>query len=142
MATALSAYPVVLAVESATPGTYTTIAAVMDIEGPNLEIDMIDVTSRDSSGWKEFLAGLGDAGEVTFDVLYDPDAATHGNTTPGLMYLTLNKTKKSWKISLSDTTPTTMIFNGYIKALKPKHPMKDASRASVTIKVTGQVTVA
>jgi len=140
--TALSAYPVTIAVESATPGTYTTIAAVLDIEGPNLEVDMIDVTSRDSSGWKEFIAGLGDAGEVTFDVIYDADAATHGNTTPGLMYLVTNKTKKNWKITLADPTPTTWTISAFIKAFKPKMPMKDAQRASVTLKVTGSVTVA
>lgn len=139
--TALWAYPVTIAVESATPGTYTTVAAVQDIEGPNLEVDMIDVTSRDSSGWKEFLAGLGDAGEVTFDVLYDADAATHGNSGIGLMALVTAKTKKPWKITLADATPATWSFNAFIKSFKPKMPMKDAQRASITLKVTGTVTV-
>lgn len=142
MANKLSGYPCTIAVESATPGTFTTIAAVLDIEGPNIEVEQIDFTSRDSNSWKEFVGGLLDGGEVTFDVLYDPDTATHGVSGVGLVALALARTVKNWKLTLSDATPTVWSHAGFIKSFKPKAPMKEALRASVSIKVTGAVTVA
>jgi len=131
-----------MSVESATPGTYTPIAAVRDVGGPNIQTDAVDFTSRDTSWWKEFIAGLIDGGEVEFDVLYDPDAATHGTTGIGLMALALARTTKNWRITLSDATPTTWTFSGFIKNFKPKAPMKDAFTAAITVKVSGAITVA
>ena len=142
MANKLSGYPVTIAVESATPGTYTTIAAVLDIEGPSIEVEQIDFTSRDSSSWKEFVGGLIDGGECTFDVLYDPDTATHGNSGVGLVALAIARTIKSWRLTLSDATPTVWEFDAFVKMFKPKAPMKDALRASVTLKVTGAHSIA
>jgi len=141
MANKLSAYPVVLAVNTVST-TYVTIAAVLDIEGPGMTLDMIDVTSRDSASWKEFIGGLIDGGEVAFDILYDPDDTTHSATSPGLVGLLTSKTIKGWKLTLTDPTPTVWSFTALVKAFKPKAPMKDALRANVTLKVTASIAVA
>ena len=44
------------------------IAEVTSISGPSMKVDMIDVTSHDSPDtFREFIAGLADGGEVTFE---------------------------------------------------------------------------
>lgn len=142
MSNKLSAYPVTLAVNTVST-TYATIAAVLDIDGPGVQVDMIDVTSRDSSGWKEFIGGLIDGGEVSFDILYDPDDTTHSATAPGVVGLLTGKTVKGWKLTLSDiSAPTVWSFNALVKAFKPKAPLKDALRASVTLKITASISIA
>ena len=142
MSNKLSAYPVTLAVNTVST-TYVTIAAVLDMDGPGVQVDMVDVTSRDSAGWKEFIGGLIDGGEVTFDILYDPDDSTHSATSPGVVGLLTGKTVKGWKLTLSDATPTTVwSFNALVKTFKPKAAMKDALRASITLKVTASISVA
>ncbi|MFA5374128.1 MAG: phage tail tube protein [Candidatus Omnitrophota bacterium] len=44
------------------------IAEVINVSGPNQSRDMIEVTNHDSAnGFKEFIAGLADGGEVTIE---------------------------------------------------------------------------
>ena len=63
-------------------GTYTKIAEVSSINGPSFSMDTVDATNMDSTNrWREFIAGLKDGGEVSFDVNWDPAAATHSITT-------------------------------------------------------------
>ena len=83
MSNKLLGYPCTLAVD-ATPGSYTTIAAVLDVDFPSVQTDAQDFASRDSSSKREYTGGLRDGGELTFDVLYDPDDATH-DTSAGLV---------------------------------------------------------
>lgn len=44
------------------------IAEVTSISGPSMKVDMLDATSHDSANtFREFVAGLADGGEVTFE---------------------------------------------------------------------------
>ncbi len=48
-----------------TPAVFTTIAQITNITGPNVVMDTVDVTTMDSvGGWKEFIAGMLDGGEI------------------------------------------------------------------------------
>jgi predicted secreted protein len=42
----------------------TAIAELLDVNIGGVDINMIDVTSHDSDGWKEYLGGLKDGGTV------------------------------------------------------------------------------
>lgn len=135
MSNKLLGYPCTLAVD-ATPGSYTTIAAVLDVDFPSVQTDAQDFASRDSSSKREYTGGLRDGGELTFDVLYDPDDATH-DTSAGLVAIALARTTKHWQLTMSDAAPATQWnFSGFIKAFKPKAPLNGALRASVTVKTT------
>lgn len=57
--------------------TFTTIAEVTSIGGPNMKAETIDVTNMDSGGWREFITSLKDAGEVQFGLNFLPGNATH-----------------------------------------------------------------
>ena len=51
---------------------FTAIGNVTAVNGPEMERDTYDVTAHDGTGWKEFIGGLKDAGEVSITLNYDP----------------------------------------------------------------------
>jgi len=121
---------------------YTSVAQVRDINGPNMSRDTVEVTSRDSAGQaKEYLAGLLENGEVTFDLVYDPDSQTHSaSASGGLITLLAAGTLNNFRVSFADTTATTATFAGLVTCSQPTMPLDGAQTASVTIKVSGQIT--
>lgn len=121
---------------------YTTVAQVRDINGPNMSRDTIEVTQRDSTGQaKEYLAGLLENGEVTFDLVYDPDSATHSaSAAGGLITLLAAGTLNNFRVSFADSTATTATFAGLVTGFQPTMPLNGAQTASVTIKISGQIT--
>lgn len=115
---------------------YTEVAQVVDINTmPGIEVDDIEVSTRDSADWGEFIAGFKMAGEGQFDIVYDPDNATHVN----LLTLATGRTIRSWKLNLPGTT-NAIVVNGFVKSFKPKAPLKDKLSADIVIKFTGAVT--
>lgn len=121
--------------------TYTAIAQIRDISGPSLSADTIEVTHRDGGGWKEFIAGLRDGGEVTFDLIFDPDLTTHSpSAAGGMITLLMAGTKNGFKVEFADSTATVATFDAIVTAFEPTMPLNDAQAADVTIKVSGAVT--
>lgn len=121
--------------------TYTTVAQVSNISGPSMQMDTIDVTTHDSSGgFREFVEGLVDPGEVTFDLVYDPDAATHANSSGGVVYELHQRTKKAWSLDFTDSTATVVKFQGFVTSFEPSMSVDGAMTASLTIKITGELT--
>jgi predicted secreted protein len=123
--------------------TYVEIAQVRDISGPSMSADAVEVTARDTSKWRTFTPGLRDGGEVTFDIIYDPDLTSHSasNTTTGLVYFLLNGTTKTYRLVMSQAGGTYFQFSAIVTAFSPETPLEDAMTASVTLKITGAVTV-
>ena len=118
----------------------TNIAGVRDISGPSMSMDTIDASSRDSL-WKTYVAGQVDGGEITFDIVYDPDAATHlAGTAGGLVKDLMSQTLQVFKIKFSDVSPATASFSGFVTKFTPKTPFNGLQSADVTIKVSGALT--
>ena len=68
--------------------TAATLTNVTGVSGLDSEVEVIDVTSHDSSGrYREKVASFIDAGQLTFDVNFDPNSATHRATTGGILDL-------------------------------------------------------
>jgi predicted secreted protein len=121
----------------------TTIAQVRDISGPGISRDAPESTARDSTNkWREFIKGFKDGGEVTFDIVFDPDLGTHDDATGILADLNDDDTIASWQLTWPDDTPTTWTFNGIVTGFEPTAPYKDTLTASVTIKVSGEPVIA
>lgn len=106
--------------------------AVTDINGPGISVTSIDVSTRDALA-RKFLPGMYDPGEVTFSIVYDPDTATHQTLTTAI----LAGTVLSCVLTLSDSTPATITFSGFLTNFAIKTPMDDAMTADVTVKLTG-----
>ena len=49
---------------------FTTIAEVLDIDGPGLELATEEVTNHDSGGRREYIGTLLDSGEIEFELNY------------------------------------------------------------------------
>lgn len=137
MTNAVSGYGTLLQIDDGA-GNYTTVAEVKDITGPGYEADTIEATNHSSSGaWREWLSGLLDGGEVTFDVNYLPGNATHDESASGLFGLLLNRTRRNFRLVWPVTPTERVTFLGIVTGFEPSAPVDDVLTASVTVKVTG-----
>lgn len=123
---------------------FTTVAEVLSITGPSLSTASIDATSMDSTGkFMEFIPGLRDAGELSFDIQYIFNNATHGILTGILQDFNNNETKtRNWKILFPDTGVTTWNLAGFVTEFTLNDPVEDKVTATMTIKLTGKPTLA
>jgi predicted secreted protein len=122
--------------------TFTTIAEVKDIKGPGLELSTEEVTNHSSTGgWKEYVATLLDAGEVSFDMNFIPTSATQSQTS-GLVKDMKNKTLRNFKLVFPDNGNTTWSFSAYVTKFEVDEPVEGILGASCTLKITGQPTLA
>lgn len=138
MAGPYSGYGAVLQVQIV--ATYTPIAAVRDISGPAYKTTAVDLSSRDARA-RQFKAGMYDAGEITFDILYDPDANSHAAAVAGgVVKLVIDGTLSSYKLLFPDTSPAVATFDGFITGFAAKAPMDGALTADLTIKIAGAIT--
>lgn len=118
----------------------TEIANLTSISGPSYEAETIDVTAHDSADdyFRDFIAGLRDAGEVSFEGNFDPDGATHKSASGGVLYELEQGTAGSWSIVWPDTT--TVAFTGIVTSFEPDAPFDDKLGFSATIKISGKPT--
>jgi hypothetical protein len=129
---------------STTP-TYTTIGQVKELEIGAFAHTMADVTHHSSTNgaFEQIPSGKRDEIEITMTIVYDPDLATHTNSSGGLYHTFDNKTPLAYKINLTDTTPSNFTFDGYVKSFQPTvGDGSEALMAEVVIGVTGSVTLA
>ena len=120
-----------------------TIAAVRDIEGPGMKLDLVETTNRGSSKWRTRIAGLKDGGTVTFEIVYDPDLATHVNASGGVpYYLTAGLSNTFTLLFPTATTIASISFVAFVTSFKLKAPLEGAMTADVELTVTGAITIA
>jgi predicted secreted protein len=122
--------------------TFTTIAEVRDISGPAFSVGTEDVTNHDSSGWREFIPTIIEAGEVTFDVNFKGDA-TQGFASGSLYDDMIDKTKRNFQIVLPSgvgSANDTGAFAAYVTGFELSAPVEGVLSASITLMITGAVT--
>lgn len=123
-----------------TPESFADIAEVMDITPPPMERDEIEVTNQQSTGgWREYIPGWRDGGEVTFNCNWLPNNATQNETT-GLLKTFADNLLHNWKIVLPDTVKT-ISFAGFITGFEPDLPLEEQGQLSLTVRVSGPVTI-
>jgi hypothetical protein len=119
-------------------GLFTAVAEVKDWNGPKGTAKDIDVTSMDSTA-KESRPGLVDYGEISLNGQYVGDDVTHQGLDDDLA----NRVVRYWELQLADTdathtTPTSWVFQGYVKAFDIKGGVDKVVDFSSTIKITGK----
>jgi hypothetical protein len=126
-------------VESATPGTYTTIAAATGIGANEPEVAEVPKTTLASTR-KEYRPGkIPDEGTIDFTIWYDPNDATHQS----LYTFWAAGTTKNWKVKYNDglTTNASETFAGFItKPSRGEIADEENVSLTVTIRITGSVT--
>jgi len=128
--------------DGGTPETFTTIAEVLDVSGPELGLDTEEATNQGSTGgWEEHIGSILRSGLVTFSVQYVPTGATH-NATTGLIADMVNRTRRNFQLVFPNGVSTTWSFAALVTKFAPKAPVKGKLTADVTLKLTGQPTLA
>lgn len=125
----------------------TKVAEIIDIDGPSMSKDAIEVTASDGTagtGWREFVPGWRDGGEVSITANWIPVDSTHGDTT-GLLSIFEGDALQAFKIKTADDGSSgtiTLSFNGVVTSFSTSLPLEDKAGLNCTIKISGAVSVA
>lgn len=112
---------------------FTSIAAVANVGGPELSRETYDATHHNSpDGWREFVGGLKDGGEVSLEVRYDP--REHDVLVADLE----DDEARDYRLIWPSITGAQWDFAGIMTGFSPEGPHDDLLTAEITIKVTGK----
>lgn len=121
--------------------TYETVAEVLNISGPALNLTTIEVTNQSSTErWREYIATLLDGGEFSLDLNFLPAANSQGWILGMIKDVDCRK-KRTYRIILSDSGTTTWDCSGYCTKFTPAEPVEGRISASVTIKTSSKPTL-
>ena len=132
-------------------GTYlrrngTEIAEVTNIGGPSFKADSIEATHLRSPGyWREYIGGLKDGGDLTFDINMILANPTHNAATGVLSGFNSNGAmpRDTWDLVFPDAASTVWTFGGSISAYEVADVAIDGKlAASITVKISGKPTLA
>ena len=122
--------------DGASSENFTAIAEVNSISGPGMTRAFIDVTSLDSTGgYREFIGGFRDGGQISLEMNFTLD----GYATMLSDYESASSV--NYQIVLADTNETTLDFAAFVTDLPLNVVPDDKVTISVTMKITGQVTL-
>lgn len=122
---------------AASPEVFTKIAKVVDFDGPDGAAAVIDVSTLDST-FREKIMGLPDEGQISMNLVFDPDDTSGQNAARTAR---TNRTRKSFRIVFNDDSPQTQAdFSGYVLSFTVRGAVDDAIRNSMTIEIDGAVT--
>ncbi|MFA5526896.1 MAG: phage tail tube protein [Acholeplasmataceae bacterium] len=112
------------------------IADVVSINGPGMARDTVDVTTLSSvGGYREFITGLRDGGTLTFEVLFSKTGYQALKTDFE------NDDAETYSVELPDDDSTIITFDGLVTDFPVTIPLDDKVSVSVTIKITGNISV-
>ncbi len=115
---------------------WVNIAEINNISGPTMSRDTIDVTSLDSTGgYREFIGGFKDGGTVQLPMNFIRASLDLMKTDFESAVL------QNYEIVLPDTENTTLEFTGLVTELPLEIPPDDKITMTVSIKISGEVTV-
>lgn len=112
------------------------VAERVSITGPSQSMDTIEVSNHDSpDGFKEYLAGMRDGGEITIEGNWIP----HSDSDQVVMNTDFQAgTSREVIITLPTSMATTWTATCFITNLEPSYPYDDKIGFSATLKVTGK----
>jgi len=120
---------------SGSPVSYMSIGEVTNISRSSSS-DAIDATHMQSpDGYREFIAGLADPGEVTVEFNFIPNS-------PGYQALVAAQQARAtvpFRVTYPTGSPATQVlFAGMVTGLDETVPVDDKATGSATIKITGK----
>lgn len=120
----------------------TAIGQIMDITGPQLSTDTDEITNHSSPDQtEEFIATIKRTGEVSFPLVFNPDAAAHA----ALFAAWDDRTKDDYIMNYPDSAGVagggaSWIFSAYCTGFSMAAPVTGHLSADVTLRVTGSPT--
>lgn len=123
----------------------TVVAMVTSISGLDVKADHYEITAFDTAnGYKTFVSGLKDAGEVTIQGHFN--SAAHASMFSTDMNVVGATATTNYTITFADkvgtvTTATTWAFNAFITNYKTDFQVNGVVKFEAKFKVTGQPTL-
>lgn len=115
--------------------TPVTVGGLTEIGGLELSADTIDVTTLNSDGgYRDFVAGFKDAGEVSLSGFFDP---TTGEGQAELFAAFESGEKTAFAIVFPTAMGKKWTFNGIVTGFGTGATVEDPVTFSATIKVVG-----
>jgi hypothetical protein len=123
--------------DGASPETFTAIAEVTNITGPNLTLNTEDATHMESpDATMEFIPALIDPGTLSFTVHFLPTNTTQTDLITDLK----TRVIRNFQLVCNDPLTTTWSFAAYVTGFNLTAPIAGKFTADVTLKVTSIIT--
>ena len=117
-------------------GTWISVAGIRDLGGFSMSADTVDVTCHSSPGkYREYRSALKDGGEITTDLVFDPEDAIGQGILLG-KFDTQDVTK--WRIEFATANKQQWQAPGIVTNFEASNPVEGEISASLTIKVVGR----
>ena len=122
----------------ANPEVFTTIANVSSLNPLSITRESVDVTTLDSpAAYREFCGTLADAGDISFDLVFDPAEVSHAEAT-GLLSQIDDQENRNYRLTFNNVGGDVWTFSGFVTAMSVTGEVGGVYTASVTIKISGQ----
>jgi len=116
------------------PDVYTTIGEQASVTPFGIAVDSIDASHEESpAAWREFIPGLKDGGEVSLEIHYVP-----GGSAEATLLASLRTTQVCRVVFPSGAQAN---FSAFITEMSAETPLDDKMVMSVTLKLTGAITM-
>lgn len=126
------------------PESFATVAGIKSIGGPNMTRDTHETTTQaQTSNFKEYIGGLSDGGEISFEAQFLPRDESQGQID-GIMSefdRTSCDSLRNWRIVLPECEGEAegyFAISGILTATAITFPMDDIMGFNGTIKVSGR----
>ena len=128
-----------LSVQYNQTGEYVDLINVGDISGPEVNAETIDVTTHDSPNrFAEFISGMADGGEVSYDLVFDAASAPHAALYNAVADRKLHNFYVKAPGFVSTAAGGYWSFVGLFTKMSLSFPVTDKIGASCNIKVSGK----
>lgn len=123
------------------PVQWTAIPGVTGIQVPAPVKGEIEVSDLDSTD-KEYIAGLGDSGEMSFSLNLKKKSSGAGFDAAQEQLEAANVSEEltQFKITLPAPISKSYIFSAFVKSFQPNAQVNAALTADVTLRISGSVT--
>jgi hypothetical protein len=112
----------------------TAIAQVTNIGGPGISLDTEDVTTHDqATAFEELVATILRSGEVSLDIAYDPNGATHADLVDSIEARIIY----DFSIVFPSSGTVTWNFDAFVTGFEPSAPVDGALTGAVKLKISG-----
>jgi hypothetical protein len=113
--------------------SYVEVAEVTSITWPGYSRDAVEATHLNSDDqFREYVPGLMDAGEVTFELNFIPSVSD--------VIIAALTAAAIQQFKITAQGGANCVFRGIVTSYQPQSPVDDRMTASATIKVTGKPT--
>jgi len=116
------------------PSNMQKVGNVKTFTGPGGQASVLDASNLEST-FKEKLIGLPDEGQFSFGINVDPADAVH----LALKTARRNRTLCEFRVTLTNTALTKLVFFGYIVGLQLSGGVDQIVNAAITIEIDGEV---